>query len=83
MCLAIPAKVLEILEDSKAKVDYGGVIRDVNVSLMEHVKVGNYVIVHAGYAIQQLDAAEAEETLELFRQLLLDSDSAGEDVLDA
>ena len=82
MCLAIPAKILELLKDSKAKVDYGGVVREINVSLIETPKVGEYVIVHAGYAIQTLDAAEAEETLELFRQLL-ESESGGEDVLDA
>jgi hydrogenase expression/formation protein HypC len=81
MCLAIPGKILELLADSKAKVDFGGVIREVNLSLIENPKVGDYVIVHAGYAIQTLDAAEAEETLELFRQML-DSDD-GEDVLNA
>jgi hydrogenase expression/formation protein HypC len=82
MCLAIPAKILGLLEGSKAKVDYGGVVREINVSLIETPKVGEYVIVHAGYAIQTLDAAEAEETLELFRQLL-EADRSGEDVLDA
>jgi hydrogenase expression/formation protein HypC len=82
MCLAMPAKILGLLEDSKAKVDYGGVVREISVSLIETPKVGDYVIVHAGYAIQTLDAAEAEETLELFRQLL-ETDSSGEDVLDA
>ncbi len=82
MCLAMPAKILSLLEDSRAKVDYGGVTREINISLIEMPKVGDYVIVHAGYAIQTLDAAEAEETLELFRQLL-EMDSSGEDVLDA
>jgi len=81
MCLAIPAKILEI-DGVRAKVDYGGTIREANISLIEEPKVGEYVIVHAGYAIQKLDAAEAEETLELFRQLL-DQDFSGEDVLDA
>jgi len=82
MCLAMPAKILALLEDSRARVDYGGVTREVNISLIEKPKVGEYVIVHAGYAIQTLDAAEAEETLELFRQML-ETDSGGEDVLDA
>ncbi|MDH4122607.1 MAG: HypC/HybG/HupF family hydrogenase formation chaperone [Thermoplasmata archaeon] len=81
MCLAIPAKILEINGDH-AKVDYGGNFREVNISLVEDPKVGEYVIVHAGYAIQMLDAEEAEETLELFRQLL-SQDLSGEDVLDA
>jgi len=57
-------------------------VREANLSLIENPKVGDYVIVHAGYAIQTLDAAEAEETLELFRQLLED-DNDGEDVLNA
>ena len=82
MCLAIPGKILEMSADAKAKVDFGGVIREVNLSLIEKPKVGEYVIVHAGYAIQTLDAAEAEETLELFRQML-ESDNDGEDVLNA
>ena len=80
--MAIPGKILEILEDSKARIDFGGVVREANLSLIESPKVGDYVIVHAGYAIQTLDATEAEETLELFRQLL-DSDGDGEDVLNA
>lgn len=81
MCLAIPAKILEI-DGTRAKVDYGGTVREANLSLIESPKVGEYVVVHAGYAIQKLDAAEAEETLELFWQLL-DQDLSGEDVLDA
>jgi hydrogenase expression/formation protein HypC len=82
MCLAIPGKILEISEDCKARIDYGGVIREANLSLIENPKVGDYVIVHAGYAIQTLDAAEAQETLELFRQLL-ESEDDGEDLLNA
>ncbi|MCS7124651.1 MAG: HypC/HybG/HupF family hydrogenase formation chaperone [Candidatus Bathyarchaeota archaeon] len=69
MCLAIPAKVVKI-QDSKAQVDFGeGVLREVDVSLVE-VKVGEYVLVHAGYAIQVLSQEEAEETLRLWRELL-------------
>lgn len=49
--------------------DYGGVSRSANISLVD-AKVGDFVIVHAGYAIQVLDREEAEKTLELFRQLL-------------
>ncbi|MHC1586378.1 MAG: HypC/HybG/HupF family hydrogenase formation chaperone [Candidatus Hecatellaceae archaeon] len=70
MCLAIPAKVLEI-HGRWAKVDFGGgVTRDVNISLLEQVKEGDYVIVHAGFAIQVLDREEAEKTLELWEQIL-------------
>jgi len=69
MCLAIPAKVIEIHGDT-AKVDFGaGTTRDVNVSLVE-AKVGEYVIVHAGYAIEILDQKAAEETLALWNEIL-------------
>lgn len=69
MCLAVPARVIEISGDL-ARVDFGGgVIREVNISLVD-VEVGDYVLVHAGYAIQVLDEEEAEETLELWRELL-------------
>ena len=69
MCLAIPAKVIEIHGDT-AKVDFGaGTIREVNVSLVE-TKIGEYVIVHAGYAIEVLDQKAAEETLTLWNEIL-------------
>jgi hydrogenase expression/formation protein HypC len=69
MCLAIPAKILS-LEGAKAHVDFGqGVLREVNVSLVE-AKVGEYVLVHAGYAIQVLEEKEALETLSLWNDVL-------------
>ena len=69
MCLAIPAKVMEIQGDV-AKVDFGqGVARDVNVMLVE-ARVGEYVLVHAGYAIQVIDQEAAEETLRLWEEIL-------------
>jgi hydrogenase expression/formation protein HypC len=69
MCLAIPAKIVSVKED-KAKVDFGeGVLREVNVTLV-NAKVGNYVLVHAGYAIEVLDEKEALETLELWNEIL-------------
>ncbi|MBS7606515.1 HypC/HybG/HupF family hydrogenase formation chaperone [Candidatus Bathyarchaeota archaeon] len=69
MCLAIPARVIEVNGDL-ARVDFGGgVIREINVSLVD-VEVGDYVLVHAGYAIQVLDEGEAEEALELWREIL-------------
>jgi hydrogenase expression/formation protein HypC len=69
MCLAIPAKVMN-LDGSKAKVDFGqGVLREVNVSLVE-AKVGDYVLVHAGYAIQVIEEKEALETLSLWNSIL-------------
>lgn len=69
MCLAIPGKVVSIIKD-KAQVDFGeSVLREVNVTLVD-VKVGDYVLVHAGYAIQVLDEAEALETLRLWNEIL-------------
>ena len=75
MCLAVPAEIKSI-DGQTAIVDYGGVTRTANVSLVE-AKVGDYVIVHAGYAIQLLDKEEAEKTLELFREMLEFEEDAG------
>ena len=72
MCLAVPAEVKSV-DGGTAKVDFGGVTRDVNISLVS-AKVGDYVIVHAGYAIEVLDREEAEKTLQLFRELLTEDD---------
>ena len=69
MCLAIPAKVLEV-NGNIAKVDFGqGVAREVNVMLVD-AKVGEYVLVHAGYAIEKLDEKAAQESLNTWRQVL-------------
>ena len=68
MCLAIPAKVLDIKGDV-ATVDFGGIKREVDVSLTDAV-VGQYVIVLAGFAIQVLDEEEAQETLAFFDEIL-------------
>ncbi|HMK94743.1 MAG TPA: HypC/HybG/HupF family hydrogenase formation chaperone [Candidatus Limnocylindrales bacterium] len=69
MCLAIPAKVLNLNGD-RANVDFGqGVLREVNVSLVD-VKVGDYVLVHAGYAIQVIEEQDAKETLSLWNSIL-------------
>jgi len=75
MCLAIPAKVVEINGDM-AKVDFGaGTMREINISLVE-AKIGEYVIVHAGYAIEVLDQKAAEETLALWNEILDKYDSS-------
>ena len=68
MCLAVPGRIIEI-EDQTAKVDFGGVTREANLMLIEDASVGEYVLIHAGFAIQRLNAEEAEETLRLFREL--------------
>jgi len=71
MCLAIPGKIVDIDKNKEySLVDYGeGTKRKINVSLVD-AKVGDYVLVHAGFAIQVLDEKEAKETLNLFREML-------------
>ncbi|HEY6795066.1 MAG TPA: HypC/HybG/HupF family hydrogenase formation chaperone [Kineosporiaceae bacterium] len=72
MCLAVPGKVLEITERDltrMATVDFGGVVKDVCLAYLPDVQVGDYTIVHVGFAIQRLDEASARETLALFESL--------------
>jgi hydrogenase expression/formation protein HypC len=71
MCLAIPGKIVDIdKKKERATVDYGdGTKRKANITLVD-VKLGDYVLVHAGFAIQVLDEKEALETLDLFREML-------------
>lgn len=66
MCLAIPAKIVELREGDQAIIDLGGVRKDVSLALVEGIVPGDYVIVHVGYALQKLDPEEAERTLALF-----------------
>lgn len=68
MCLAMPAKILSRKGD-EAEVDFGGAIRKTNVSMVD-AKVGEYVIIHAGFAIQKVDEEEAKETLQLWNEFL-------------
>jgi len=68
MCLAVPMRVEEI-NGSRAKVDSAGVKVEVDISMTPEVKIGEYVIVHAGFAIEVLKPEEAEETLRLFREI--------------
>ena len=68
MCLAIPAEIISI-DNTKALVDFGGTRREVDVSLVE-VNTGDYVIVHAGFAIKVMQKDNALETLDLFREIL-------------
>jgi hydrogenase expression/formation protein HypC len=71
VCLAIPGKIVEFDENKEhATVDYGdGTKRKANVTLVD-VKIGDYVLVHAGFAIEVLNEKEAQETLNLFREML-------------
>jgi len=68
MCLAIPARVIAI-EDDMAVVELGGVTRRASLMLVPETKVGEYVRLHAGFAIQRLDEEEAQETLRLFAEM--------------
>jgi hydrogenase expression/formation protein HypC len=68
MCLAIPARVVEIAADDQAIVDLGGVRKDVSLALLDGVAVGDYVIVHVGYALTRLDPEEAAKTLALMAE---------------
>jgi len=67
MCLAIPSKITTI-EDNVATIDVDGVQREASLLLLENAMVGEYVIVHAGFAIQRIDEAAAMETLNLLRE---------------
>ncbi len=69
MCLAIPVKVVELREGEQAMVDVGGVRKEISLALVDGIVVGDYVILHVGYAIQKLDPEEAEKTLALFAEL--------------
>ncbi len=69
MCLAIPAVVVELLDGDSAVVDLDGVRKQVSLALVEHIAVGDYVIIHVGFALQRLNVDEAEQTLALMRQL--------------
>ncbi len=77
MCLAVPGKIITIdQKNQKATVDYGnGTTRAANISLVD-VKKGDYILVHAGFAIQKIDPKEAQETLNLFKQMI----AAGDEV---
>lgn len=68
MCLAVPAKVVRI-DGQRATVELGGLTREANTTLVPSLQVGDYVLLHAGFAIQVLDQAEAQETLELLAKM--------------
>lgn len=68
MCLAIPAKVTELKADHLATVDILGVTRDISIDLTPQVGVGDFVLVHAGFAIEVVDATYAQETIDLIKQ---------------
>lgn len=69
MCLAIPMKVIKI-DGEFGDAELGGIIRKVNLQLLPLAKIGDYIIVHAGFAIQRLDEEEAEKTLSILREMV-------------
>lgn len=69
MCLAIPARVVEMPDEDTAVVDLGGVKKAISLALVEDVSVGDYVIVHVGFALNKLNPEEAEKTLALFAEM--------------
>ena len=71
MCLAIPGRVVEMVDEAGdiAKVEVGGVRRNVNVALLDAVRVGDYVLIHVGFALSKVDEHEAAETLRLLEEL--------------
>jgi len=76
MCLAIPALVVRRLEAEEALIDAGGIEKRVSLALVPEAAVGDYVVVHAGYAISRLDPEEARLTLELFAEMQRDMPEA-------
>ena len=70
MCLAVPMKVVELIPPDNAVVESEGVSMEISVMLVADVKVGDYVIVHTGFAIEILDLEEAEKTLSLLREIV-------------
>ena len=70
MCLAIPAQVIKMLGFQRALVNLGGIEKDISVALLEDVAIGDYVILHVGYALTKLDEDEAKKTLRLFADMM-------------
>ncbi|TYO61663.1 HypC/HybG/HupF family hydrogenase formation chaperone [Bradyrhizobium hipponense] len=76
MCLAIPAEVTKLLPDEMAIVSIDGVSKEISVALIENLAVGDYVIIHVGYALAKIDPEEAMRTLELLRELSAEGQGA-------
>lgn len=69
MCLAIPARVVELIDESNVVIDLGGVRKQVSTALVDGAALGDYLIIHVGYAIGRIDPDEARRTLEMFAEL--------------
>lgn len=64
MCLAIPVRITELLSGDRALVSAGGIVREIDTAPVDDLRVGDYVILHVGYALSKLDESEAQKTLE-------------------
>lgn len=69
MCLAIPVRIEEIIDTESAIAEIGGVRKEINIALIADLNVGDYVIMHVGYALNKIDPEEAARTLALFAEL--------------
>ncbi len=73
MCLAIPGKIVEIVDENNsiAKVEVGGVKRNINIGMLgkEEARVGDYVLIHVGFAMSKVDEKEAEDTLRILKEI--------------
>ena len=73
MCLAIPGKIVEIVDETNhiAKVEVGGVKRNINIGMLdkEEARVGDYVLIHVGFAMSKVDEAQAEDTLRVLKEI--------------
>lgn len=71
MCLAIPGKIVEIVDAANqlAKIDIGGVRRNVNIAMLDDVNIGDYVLVHVGFAMSKINEQEAQETWRLLEEM--------------
>ncbi len=77
MCLSVPAEVLEITEN-RAKVSVGGATYFAGLHLVDDVQVGDYILLHSGYAIQKIDPEEAQETLKLLEEAYTKAAESGQ-----
>lgn len=71
MCLAIPGKIVEIIDEENqiAKVEVGGVRRNINTGMLDDTRVGDYVLIHVGFAMSKIDEQEAQETLRVLQEM--------------
>jgi hydrogenase expression/formation protein HypC len=85
MCLGIPGKIIEIHNDRglrMCKIDFGGVVREACIETLPEAKVGDYTIVHAGFALNLLSEEDAQETLALLREIMSFEEELGEDPIE-